>query len=67
MWRNIIITFFITGAVYAGLIAMFDWNDGKPFSITRFVLNFIILGVIMSIINYFNYRRNKKGADKIDA
>ena len=48
------------GLIYAGVMAAFDYSDDNSFSISSFLINFILFGSFMAAINYFSLRRARK-------
>ncbi|TYB76614.1 hypothetical protein ES677_06520 [Bizionia gelidisalsuginis] len=48
------------GLVFAGVMAAFDYNDDILFSISKFLMNFILFGGFMAAINYFSLRKARK-------
>jgi len=48
------------GLIYAGVMAGFDYSDSMSFSLYQFLINFILFGTFMAVINYFALRRARK-------
>lgn len=58
------IAFFISGLVYAGISAGFDYKSGEIFDLQKFLIQGASFGVIMVVIQYFwdkkNLKKNKR-------
>ena len=59
--KTIIKSGLISGIIYAGLMAGFDYSDGQDFSMWRFIFNALIFGIFMGLMTRYNL---KKQADK---
>ena len=58
--KTIIKSGLISGIIYAGLMAGFDYSDGQDFRMWRFIFNALI-GIFMGLMTRYNL---KKQADK---
>lgn len=58
--KRILATFLIGGIVYALGMAGFDYKDGEPFDLNKFILQAILFGAIIVVADYFEYWRKKK-------
>lgn len=58
-----LVTFFVSGGVYASLMSVWHYADKGVFPIGKFLLHFILFGLFMGIFNVYNHRKNlsKKG------
>jgi len=52
--------FLISGLIYAGLMAGFDYYNGKEFEILIFLFRFSIFGLFMSLAARYKYNRRNK-------
>jgi len=52
--------FLISGLIYAGLMAGFDYYKGKEFEIFIFLFRFFIFGFFMSLATRYRYNRRNK-------
>ena len=59
--KTIIKSGLISGIIYAGLMAGFDYSDGQDFRMWRFIFNALIFGIFMGLMTRYNL---KKQADK---
>lgn len=50
----------ISGIVYAGLMAGFDYSDGQDLSIGKFLANFIFFGIFMGWLTYYNIKKQSR-------
>ena len=48
----------IGGSIYAFSNAIFDYTDEIPFSITKFIYNFVVFGFLIAI--FFSHKEKKK-------
>ncbi|MDH7914262.1 hypothetical protein [Winogradskyella sp. SYSU M77433] len=55
--KTIIIGGLIGGIAYASIMAGFDYSDGQDFRVWRFLLNAIIFGTFMAIMNIYNIKK----------
>ncbi|MCK5856036.1 MAG: hypothetical protein KAG64_01025 [Bacteroidales bacterium] len=55
-----IIRFFLAGLVYASFMASFNYYEGDPFSIWRFVFNAIFFGGFMGVAGLYERRKKLK-------
>ncbi|HLF53197.1 hypothetical protein [Flavobacterium sp.] len=53
-------SFLISGLVYAGLMAGFDYSDGQSFRIFKFLLHFFFFGLSMGLLSRYNYKKQMK-------
>ncbi|MEH1006738.1 hypothetical protein VDP25_03265 [Winogradskyella sp. ECml5-4] len=58
--KSIIIGGLVSGIVYAGLMAGFDYYDGNEFKIWRFLWNFFFFGGVMSLLTGYNVRKQSE-------
>jgi hypothetical protein len=58
--KIVIKTFFISGLIYAGLMAGYDYSQENEFKVLRFILHFIFFGGFMSLIARFNNKKQKE-------
>jgi len=58
--KTIIMGGLIGGIAYAFIMAGFDYSDGQNFRIWRFLLNVIIFGTFMAIMNIYNIKKQTK-------
>ena len=61
--KQSILAGFISGLVYALIMAGFDYYEDKSFHVTTFFVNFLVLGVIMGVYTAFKLRRQAKKND----
>ena len=54
------LTFLISGLIYAGLSAGFDYSDGKEFDVSKFIYKALYFGLVMTVIAYFSMRKKKR-------
>ena len=57
--------FLISGLIYAGLMAGFDYYNGKEFEILIFLFRFSIFGFFMSLAARYKHKRQLKN-EQID-
>ncbi|GGW62556.1 hypothetical protein GCM10008085_12950 [Winogradskyella epiphytica] len=50
----------IGGLAYAIIMAGYDLYIGEPFSLTKFVINTLLLGFLMSVVFSFKNPKKKK-------
>jgi len=50
----------ISGIVYAGLMAGFDYSDGQDFRIWKFIFHASFFGIFMGFITRYNLRKQAK-------
>ncbi len=55
-----LISFLWNGGLFAIVMALFDYNDNKPFSIAQFLFNFLFQGIFMGFILVGNYKKKAK-------
>jgi hypothetical protein len=53
-------SFLISGLVYAGLMAGFDYSEGQEFRIWRFLLSFLFFGIFMGLVSRYNHKKQLK-------
>jgi hypothetical protein len=58
--KTIIRAFLISGLIYAGLMAGFDYSKGKEFEILIFLFRFSIFGFFMSLAARYKHKRQFK-------
>jgi hypothetical protein len=58
--KTTIRAFLISGLIYAGLMAGFDYSNGKDFEILIFLFRFSIFGFFMSLAARYRYNRRNK-------
>ncbi len=58
--KAIIRTGLISGIVYAGIMAAFDYYDGQDFRIWTFVFNTIFFGTLMGLMKRNNLKNKTK-------
>ena len=52
----------LSGIVYAGLMAGFDYSDGQDFKIWRFIFHLLFFGIFMGLMNlYILKKTNEEG------
>ena len=54
--RKNILIFLISGTLYAGIMAGFDWHDEKNFNYVRFLVNFFFFGLFLTASLHFASR-----------
>ncbi|AXT20389.1 hypothetical protein D7030_04515 [Flavobacteriaceae bacterium AU392] len=47
----------ISGIVYAGIMAGFDYLDGQSFRIWRFIFNILFFGILISLMTQYNLKK----------
>ena len=50
----------ISGIVYAGLMAGFDYSDGQDFRIWKFIFHASFFGIFMGFMSRYNLRKQAK-------
>lgn len=60
MTKKIILSALFSGAVYASLMAGFDYSGDEEFSLNSFSINFIFFGVFMGLMTRFNLKRQER-------
>ena len=50
----------ISGIVYAGLMAGFDYSDGQDFRIWKFIFQASFFGIFMGFMTRYNLRKQAK-------
>ena len=55
--KTIIKSGLISGIVYAGLMAGFDYSDGQDFRIWRFIFNALFFGIFMGFMTQYNLKK----------
>ena len=50
----------ISGIVYAGLMAGFDYYDGQDFRIWKFIFHASFFGIFMGFMSRYNLRKQAK-------
>ena len=50
----------ISGIVYAGLMAGFDYSDGQDFRIWKFIFHASFFGIFMGFMTRYNLRKQAK-------
>ena len=50
----------ISGIVYAGLMAGFDYSDGQDFRIWKFIFRASFFGIFMGFMTRYNLRKQAK-------
>jgi preprotein translocase subunit SecG len=53
-------SFLLSGLVYAGLMAGFDYSEGQEFSIWRFILGFLFFGIFMGLVSRYKHKKQLK-------
>ena len=53
-------SFFLSGLVYSGLMAGFDYYDRQDFRIWRFLFSFLIFGIFMGFMSRYNLKKQKQ-------
>jgi len=54
------LSFLVGGGVYALLNAGFNYHDGEPFSIGKFLFDFIFFGLLMGFLSRVNQKHSEK-------
>lgn len=52
-------SFLLSGLIYAGLMAGFEYSQGESFSIYKFLWHFFFFGFFMGLLSRYNYKKNK--------
>jgi len=50
----------ISGIVYAGLMAGFDYSDGQDFRIWKFIFHASFFGIFMGFMTRYNLKKQAK-------
>ena len=50
----------ISGILYAGLMAGFDYSDGQDFRIWKFIFHASFFGIFMGFMTRYNLRKQAK-------
>ena len=50
----------ISGVVYAGLMAGFDYSDGQDFKIWKFIFHASFFGIFMGFMTRYNLKKQAK-------
>ena len=50
----------ISGVIYAGLMAGFDYSDGQDFRIWKFIIHALFFGIFMGFMNIYNQKKQAK-------
>ena len=58
--KTIIKSGLISGVVYAGLMAGFDYSDGQDFRIWRFIFHASFFGIFMGLMTRYNFKSKKR-------
>ena len=53
-------TFLLSGIIYAGLMAGFDYSDGQEFKIWKFLFYFLSFGLFMGLVSRYSYGKQVK-------
>lgn len=53
----------MSGLIYAGLMAGFDYSTGEEFKIMKFLFHFIFFGLSMGLLSRYNYKKGLKKED----
>lgn len=53
-------SFWISGIVYAGLMASFDYSGGDSFRIFKFLFHFFIFGLFMGLLARYSHKKQLK-------
>ena len=56
----------LSGIVYAGLMAGFDYSDGQDFRIWRFIFHLLFFGIFMGLMNLYNLKKQTKKENKTE-
>ena len=64
--KTIIKSGLLSGIIYAGLMAGFDYSDGQDFRIWRFIFNLLFFGIFMGLINRYNLKKQTKKGNKTE-
>ncbi|UQD55696.1 hypothetical protein [Flavobacterium sp. K5-23] len=54
------LTFLLSGLVYAGLLAGFDYSEGSEFKLWKFIFNACFFGLFMALMARYNYKKQNK-------
>jgi len=59
--KRIVIAFLVSGSVFAGIMAGFDYFEGLEFRAQRFIFNFFFMGGFLSFImnNSLKHKKTK--------
>jgi hypothetical protein len=61
--KTMIKTFLISGLVYAGLTAGYDYLEGNGFRLSKFVFNASFFGLFSALISRYRYKKNESSKD----
>lgn len=50
-------SFLLSGVVYAGLMAGYNYVDGQEFNIWKFLFHFLVFGLFMGLISRYSHKR----------
>ena len=58
--KTVLISGLISGIVYAGLMAGFDYFNGQDFKIWKLIFNVLFFGILMGLFSYYNMKKRSK-------
>ncbi len=58
--KRSLISGIVSGVIYAGLNAGFDYSEGLNFRVGRFLFNFLFFGTFMVLMNRYILRKQAK-------
>jgi len=58
--KTVLISGLISGIVYAGLMAGFDYFNGHDFKIWKLIFNVLFFGIFMGLFSYYNMKKRSK-------
>ncbi|ESU22806.1 hypothetical protein FLJC2902T_32450 [Flavobacterium limnosediminis JC2902] len=61
--KRMIKTFFISGLIYAGLMAGDDYIGGNGFRLWRFILHASVFGLLMAFLFRYNFKKNESSKE----
>ena len=64
--KTIIKSSLLSGIIYAGLMAGFDYSDGQDFRIWRFTFHFLFFGIFMGLMNRYLLKKQAKKKNKTE-
>ncbi len=50
----------LSGIVFSGLMAGFDYSDGQDFRIWRFIFNALFFGILTGPMKFYNLKKQAK-------
>ena len=58
--KGIIVSGLVSGLLYAGFMAGYDYYDNEPISILKFIFNALFFGILMGVVNGYLMKKQAK-------